>query len=103
MPRKTDIIPLDHYFLDRRTKLLPCMKERLHDMYEKNGSSIHSLSKTFGVSRRLIQFELFPERKHKNLQDRYERGGSVIYYKGGSEWAETMKEHRDYKKEVFKK
>jgi len=53
------------------------------------------------VDKRLIQFELFPERKAKNLSDRQDRGGSKQYYKGGAEWAEIVKEHRNYKHKLL--
>jgi hypothetical protein len=100
MPYKTDKEKLDSPFFDRRVKLLPCMREMIHVLYEQ-GRSINSLAKQFNVNKRLIQFELFPERKEKNLQDRDKRGGTMIYYKGGEKWAETMRNHRRYKYEVL--
>jgi hypothetical protein len=39
----------------------------------------------------------------ENVKRRKERGGTMVYYKGGKEWAETMKEHRNYKKKVLTK
>jgi hypothetical protein len=101
MPYKTDKIKIDCPFLDRRIKLLPCQKEMIHHWY-KIGTSITKISKIFNVNKRLIQFELFPERKMKNLSDRRKRGGTMIYYKGGKEWAETMKIHRNYKYKILK-
>lgn len=56
----------------------------------------------FKVNKRLIQFELFPERKELNVQQRRDRGGSKIYYKGGEEWNQTMREHRSYKNNTLK-
>lgn len=76
------------------------MREMVHILYAE-GRSINSLSKQFNVNKRLIQFELFPERKEKNYQNRLERGGSKIYYKGGEEWAETMRTHRRHKYDVL--
>lgn len=101
MPYKTDKLKLDCPFLDRRTKLLPCQKQMVRWWYDQ-GTSITQIAKMFKVNKRLIQFELFPERKKKNLQDRIDRGGSKIYYKGGKEWAETMKDHRKYKHKLLK-
>jgi hypothetical protein len=101
MPYKTEKIKIDCPFLDRRCKLLPCQKEMIHFRYS-NGESINVLSRKFNVNKRLIQFELFPERKVKNLKDREIRGGSSIYYKGGKEWSETIKNHRKYKNLVLK-
>lgn len=102
MPYKTEKAKLDSPFFDRRVKLLPCMREMIHVLYE-NGRSINSLAKQFNVSKRLIQFELFPDRKQKNLEHRENRGGTMIYYKGGEEWAATIREHRKYKYEVLSK
>lgn len=101
MPYITEKLPIKDPFLDRRTKLIPCQREMVHWWY-KNGLSINKIARTFKVSKRLIQFELFPERKAKNLSDRQDRGGSMIYYKGGAEWAETMRNHRKYKYETLK-
>lgn len=99
MPFKTEKIRFDCPFLDRRCKLLPCQKEMIHYWYAK-GFSINGISRMFHVNKRLIQFELFPERKVKNLKDRKDRGDT--YYKGGIEWANTIKEHRRYKHELLK-
>lgn len=101
MPYKTDKIKFDCPFLDRRCKLLPCQKEMIHYWY-MHGASINGLARMFHVNKRLIQFELFPERKVKNLKDRADRGGSSVYYKGGKEWSETIKNHRKYKHSVLK-
>jgi hypothetical protein len=100
VPFKTEKAKLDSPFFDRRVKLLPCMRERIHVLYEE-GRSIHSLAKQFNVNKRLIQFELFPERKEKNLADREKSGGWKQYYKGGEEHNATQREHRRYKYETL--
>jgi IS30 family transposase len=100
MPYKTQKIRIDCPFLDRRCKLLPCQREMIH-YWHAVGVSINKISKMFNVNKRLVQFELFPERKEKNLQDRRDRGSD--YYKGGAEWASTIREHRRYKQKLFAK
>jgi hypothetical protein len=101
MPYKTDKLKLDSPFLDRRVKLLPCQKEMV--IYWSNqGLSQRKLAKMFKVSRRLITFIQDPKRLEKSLENRAARGGSKAYYKGGAEWAETMRNHRRYKYEVLK-
>jgi len=102
MPYKTDKMKLDSPFFDRRVKLLPCMKEMIHVLYN-DGMSIHSLAKQFNVNKRLIQFELFPERRQKNLDDREKRGGWKQYYKGNEEHAAIQRDHRRYKHKVLTK
>lgn len=101
MPYKTEKIRFDCPFFDRRTKLLPCQKERM-TLLHKQGYSQRKLASIFNVSRRLVQFVTCPEKKEENLQRRTERGGSKIYYKGGKEWADTVKAHRKYKHSLLK-
>lgn len=98
MPRKTDLIKIADPFMDRRTKLLPCQREMVHHWYGLD-HSINSIAKMFRVNKRLIQFELFPERKKRNIELRQERGS----YYNKSKNTVAMREHRDYKKELFKK
>ena len=102
MPYKTEKMKLDSPFLDRRVKLLPCQREMV--LYWTNqGLSQRKLAKMFNVSKRLIQFIQDPKKKERDLQNRAERGGSMAYYKGGEEWARTMREHRTYKNQVLSK
>ncbi len=101
MPYKTEKIKFDCPFLDRRTKLLPCQREMMVYWYNE-GLSQRKLASMFNVSRRLVIFTTQPEKHKKNFQARIDRGGSKIYYKGGKEWAETMKKHRHYKHETLK-
>lgn len=101
MPYKTDTKKIDCPFFDRRTKLLPCQRERMVHLHSL-GYSQRKLASIFNVSRRLVQFVTCPEKKVKDLQNRRDRGGSTIYYKGGKEWASTMKEHRKYKYKLLK-
>lgn len=102
MPYKTDKAKIDCPLFDKRTKLLPCQRERMIRLHE-SGYSQRKLASLFQVSRRLVQFVTCPEKKVKDLQNRRDRGGTMIYYKGGEEWAKTMREHRKYKYELLKK
>ena len=99
MPSKTDLLALNDPFLKRSSKLLPCQKEMVKHWYD-NGTSITQIAKDFKVSKRLIQFILFPERKEKNIIDRQMRGGSKIYYVK-EKHTKAIREHRQYKKEVL--
>lgn len=100
MPYKTDTKLLADQFIDRRVKLLNCQREMVHYWYGE-GMSITAIAKLFKVNKRLIQFELFPERKKKNLKDREERGGTMQYY-DKDKHRETIKEHRKYKYKTLK-
>ena len=101
MPFKTEKLQLNDPFLDRRCKLIPCKKEMVLYWHEQ-GMSIRKIAQLFQVSKRLIGFTIYPERKEIDLKRRAERGGSMIYYKGGDKWNQTMREHRKYKYEILK-
>jgi hypothetical protein len=100
MPRKTDLLALNDPFFKRSVKLLPCQKEMVKYCYDK-GISINQIARDFKVSKRLIQFILFPERLQKNKQDRFERGGTKIYY-DKEKHTKATREHRIYKNKVLK-
>lgn len=102
MPYITDKKKLDCPFLDRRTKLLPCQRERMISL-RNLGYSQRKLAAIFNVSRRLVTFITDPEKAKKNVEARRDRGGSMVYYKGGEAWAKQMREHRQYKYKTLKK
>jgi hypothetical protein len=65
--------------LDRRVKLSLEDREKVK-VYYKQVKSERKTAVHFGVSRRLIQFILDPEKKVRDLHLRQLRGGSKIYY-----------------------
>lgn len=94
------VLRLQGTMLDRRRRLSDLDKAEIKD-WHKNGSSIHEISRVTGVSRRLIQFILFPERHAKNLSDRAESGGSKQYYVR-SKHTLAMRRHRAHVRDVIK-
>ena len=101
MPYTTEKEKLESPFLKRNVKLLECQKLMVQ-YHHLQGMSIHSLSKLFRVTRRAIQFILYPERKIKNLEDRHKRGGTKQYY-DKDKHKDYMKTHRQYKHKTLKK
>jgi len=101
MPYTTDKQKLADPFLKRNVKLIDCQKVMVN-YHHLQGMSIHSISKLFRVSRRTIQFILYPERQAKNLEDRAKRGGTKQYYDREKHNA-YMKTHRRYKHKTLKK
>lgn len=99
MPFKTDKLKLADPFLKRSAKLLPCQREMIHWHYAR-GVSINALARLFKVNKRLIQFELFPERAKKNVENRKARGGSKIYYVR-EKHTKAIREHRQYKRKTL--
>lgn len=90
--------------LDRRRKL-PVSEHAEICKRHANGESQRALARAYGVSRRLIVFILHPERLQKQRKRKSETHYSQKYYQAktkGKNWAETMREHRHYKKRVMK-
>lgn len=99
MPYKSSQIKIEGTQYDKRIKLFPEDKEEIKKLHSE-GASIRSLAKSFKVSRRLIQFIIFPERHQKNIEDRKARGGSKYYYKTETH-TEYMKTHRSHKQKLY--
>jgi len=97
MPTRIDSlrVPKDK---DRRRKLSDDQKEMIKEL-NANGHTKHALAKTFGVSRRTIQFICNPQALKDNLERRKERGGSVQYY-DKDKHRESMRRHREYKRSL---
>lgn len=98
MPRKSDSIAINNPKHDKRVKLTDTDKEQIKKDREL-GSSIHGLSKQYGVSRRSIQFILYPERLEKSNADFAERRKDGRYY-DKDKHKEYVKAHRNHKKEL---
>lgn len=96
MPRKSDTIPINNAGLDRRFAMTAEDKQAAIAMHGE-GTSIHAIAKHFGVSRRLIQFVLYP--------DRYEAAKALRrsrpYYER-REHTEAVRTHRRYKAQLYK-
>lgn len=91
------LVPKEH---DKRIKLTQEDKELIRHLYETTDTSQRKLATQFGVSRRLIQFILDPEKHKANLQTREARGGSKQYYNKETH-TKTMKAHRSHKKALY--
>lgn len=100
MPRLSDNISINNEKLDRRVKLTAEDKELVIWLREEEQISYQKLANRFNVSKRLIIFICKPETKVKELENRAKRGGSKVYYNTENHRI-SMKEHRDYKKELF--
>jgi hypothetical protein len=100
VPRKSDTVAINNEKLDRRVKLTAQDKELVKWLREEEEISYQKLADRFGVSKRLIIFICKPESKIKDLENRAKRGCSKIYYNRESHNA-SVKDHRDYKKELF--
>lgn len=100
MPYKFENIPINNEQHDRRVKLTAEQKEQIVQEYETGLISITALSKKYGVSKRLIQFTLFPERKEKN-KERFLKAQKEGRYYDRKKHAAYTKKHRDHKKALY--
>lgn len=81
---------------DRRKRLTDRQWEELLEAHSY-GASIHSLSKEWGISRRAIQFRLYPERLEENKALRTPE--RVRFYNRNNTMC--MRKHREYKRELL--
>lgn len=98
MPYKSSNIKLNES-QDRRCKLTSAQREEIRHRYNTESIGTRPLAKEYGVSRSLIQCIVNPaiaKRHHdytaKHWQD---------YRPSKEKWAETMREHRRYKQELY--
>lgn len=98
MPYKSEKIIIAGSEHDRRCKLTQAQKDQIIEL--RGTVSQRQCAEQFGVSRRTVQFLWFPEKLIANKQARKARGGWKQYY-NKTEWAETMREHRRYKQELY--
>ena len=85
--------------LDKRRKLTDGDKEEIRNEYKTGLISINGLASKYGVSKRTIQFTLFPERLERNKELYKERRKDGRYY-DKDKHREYMKGHRRRKKEL---
>ena len=100
MPYKSEKLKLSET-QDRRRKLTDDQKEEIKRIYESGVCGTRPLAKQFGVSRSTIQVIVNPaikQRRHDYIANNWRK-----YRPTKEEWAETMKEHRRYKQELYLK
>lgn len=85
---------------DKRVKLSLEDREEIKRQYKN--SSQRKLAKAWGVSRRLIQFILDPDKKKRDLELRKLRGGSMAYYDREKQ-VEASRKTRQRRKELDKR
>jgi hypothetical protein len=101
MPLKVDSIAINNELLDKRVKLTFNQKQEIIYIREKQQISYQKIANMFGVSKRTIIFICKPETLTACLEKREIRGGWKQYY-DKEKHCLSIKEHRAYKKELFK-
>lgn len=102
VPSKLDKVAINNEKLDKRVKLTVADKEQIVQEYETGSISINALARKYKVSKRLIQFTLFPERKELAKQRLAEKQKEGAYY-SKDKHKEYMKKHREHKKDLHNK
>lgn len=100
MPYKSEKLKLSET-QDRRRRLTDEQKEEIKKLYATGLVGQRPLAKQFGVSRSLIQIIVNPEIAEKKKQRIKEHWRD--YRPSKEEWAETIREHRRYKQELYLK
>lgn len=100
MPYKSSRIKLSEK-QDRRRKLTDEQKNEIIRLYTTGAYSQRKLAKRFGVSRSAIQIIVNPERAAAVKKRGKEHWRE--YRPSKDKWAETMREHRRYKQELYLK
>lgn len=100
MPYKSEKLKLPPT-KDRRRKLTDEQKEEIRKIYATGVCGMRPLAKQFGVSRTTIQLIVNPERAEAVKKRTKEHWRD--YRPSKEEWAETVREHRHYKQELYLK
>lgn len=100
MPYKSEKLKLQG-MQDRRRKLTDEQKREIKRIYETGVCGTRPLAKQFGVSRSTIQVIVNPSIAQR--QKDYVKQNWSKYKQTGKEWAETMRDHRRYKQELYLK
>lgn len=103
MPYKSEKIPIAGGKYDRRIKLTMLQREAIRELREKYGVSYQKIADQFSVSKRLVIFICNPDMEERAKEQYRQHRKDGRYYKGGEQWAETIREHRRYKHELNKK
>lgn len=102
MPHKIEKIAINNPTHDKRVKLTDKNREDIRKDYETGLFSQRDLAKKYSVSRRTIQFTLYPERQEIARKQFSERQKDGRYY-SKDKHSQYMKSHRSHKKELYDK
>lgn len=100
MPYKFEKTPINNPKYDKRVKLTDEDRENIRKEYTTGLISQRQLAEKYGVSKRLIQFVLSPEKAKEAKQQFLERQKDGRYY-NKEKHKEYMKNYRNHKKELY--
>ena len=100
MPSPSEKIALADPFLDRRTRLLPCQRERTLALRNRDGLAYRAIAKIMGVSRRLVYFVINPDKQAEQKALAVLRQADGRYYDRARHTA-AVREHRQHKQALL--
>ena len=100
MPYLTEKLALADPFLDRRTRLLPCQRERTLALRERDGLSYQAIADIMGVSKRTIAFVINPDKYAIQQANAALRQAGGRYYEKGRHTT-AIREHRQHKQTLL--
>lgn len=86
---------------DGRRKIITSQHEEIRAKYAAI-KSMRAVAAIYGVSKRLIQFIVYPERLAKLKAHNIKIKHHLKYYIGGKEWADIMRKYRAKKALIIK-
>jgi predicted DNA-binding protein (UPF0251 family) len=102
MPYKFEKIPINNPKNDKRVKLTDEDRDNIREEYASGLISQNNLAKKYGVSKRLVQFILNPEKQEIAKQQFAERQKDGRYY-DREKHNEYVRSHREHKKDLYNK
>lgn len=99
MPYKFEKLPIGQY--DRRVKLNGVQRNEIKEL-RMQGLSYAKIAKLYELSKKLVIMVCNPDIAERNRLMFIERSREGRYKPTKEDWAATMREHRAYKKELYK-
>lgn len=85
--------------LDRRVKVSETTRENIKTMFYFERLAQREIARRTGVSRRMVNFIIYPERMKRNAEQHKERRKDGRYYDPKT-WPSVQREHRHYKQSI---
>lgn len=102
MPYKFEKIPINNPKNDKRVKLTDENRVNIREEYSSGLISQRGLAEKYGVSRRLIQFTLSPEKQEIAKKQFAQRQKDGRYYDKDKHTV-SVRNHRNHKKDLYNK
>lgn len=86
---------------DRRIKLTDAQRFEIRERHDMHGDSIYKLANEYGVSRRTIEFIIYPERLERCREQYKERRKDGRYALNPEKRRAAVRYHKEYKRKLL--